>query len=629
MCGIFGFVALDGKGYVGAESLVRRGVEFLHHRGPDERGVESSGPVCFGHARLSIIDLESGQQPMWDSGRKGMICYNGEVYNFKDLRRELEALGRKFDTNSDTEVVLNAFLEWGVECVQRLRGMFSFAAVDLKKKKVLLARDRLGIKPLFYAQKDSSLFFSSELEPLYRTIGPFKMNLEALDDYLYWQYIHAPRTIYKDVRSLPPAHLVDIDLETGKVSESRYWQLRFEEDKSLSIDDWQHRLDELVREAVELRLVSDVPFGAFLSGGTDSSIVVGYMAEILAQPVKTFSIGFNEADFSELGYANKVADLNKTEHHTEVIEAESLGLLPTLVKHYGQPFADSSAIPTYYVSRMARKHVKMVLSGDGGDENFAGYSSYESVISTMGKDGIHKGPSYKRRLLRLGFYYYWKFRNLLGMGNSVDKAYQLHCYTAHHFPPAERRKLLREEHRGIVREIIPERRALMDIGKQPMISRLQHLDLMAYLPFDILTKVDIASMANSLEVRVPLLDHVLVEAAAQMPAEFKLKEEKIDGAIQYDKKHILKRLAKQRYPANVIDRPKMGFGIPLGDWFARHLRETVRKKLLDSECLPLFFDMKEIKGVLDMHSESYNCSPKLWNLLFLGEWMDSHKEALS
>ncbi len=629
MCGIFGCIA-GGNGLPeGAERLTGKGVDLLRHRGPDERGIEISGPVCLGHARLSIIDLESGRQPMRDHTGAGLIAYNGEVYNFPELRRELEDLGRVFDTRSDTEVVLNAYLEWGPECVPRLRGMFAFAAADFGKQTALLARDRLGIKPLFHTTDNGFLFFSSELEPLYRTVGPFPMDISALDDYLYWQYVPAPRTIYRGVEALPPAHLREIDLRTGEATQRRWWKLEFSEDRSLSIDDWQHRLDGLLRDAVRMRLVSDVPFGAFLSGGIDSSLVVGYMAEIMEQPVSTFSIGFKEADFSELEYANRAAEINRTAHHTEIVEPDSLGLLPMLARHYGQPFADSSAVPTYCVSRMARKHVKMVLSGDGGDENFAGYNSYQSVLDYMKPMGDVEDASWKYRLLRLGFHFYWKFKCLAGLASPLDKAYKLHCSTAQHFGPDRRRKLFREEYRGVVRDTVPERRGLMDIGRdQPLVSRLQHVDLMTYLPFDILTKVDAVSMANSLEVRVPMLDHVLVEAAAEMPAEFKLKEEQIDGKTRYDKKHILKRLAKTRYPEEFLERPKMGFGMPLRPWFAADLKETVRQKLSTSEYLPAVLDREEVMKIHQAHSESSDYAYWLWNLLFLDEWMRGHPEAL-
>jgi asparagine synthase (glutamine-hydrolysing) len=625
MCGIFGSIALDRAVTPRDARLVETGTAMLKHRGPDGGAVITEGQVCLGHRRLSIVDVQGGVQPMWSVGRQGVIAYNGEVYNFEALERELGQVGRRFATRSDTEAVLNAYLEWGPEGVARLRGMFAFAAVDLERRTAILARDRVGKKPLFYTVGNGVLTWSSELEPLYRTVGPFAMDLEALDDYLSWQYVPAPRTIYRDVRCLPPGHLLTIDLATGKTEERRYWQLRFSEDRSSSAEEWGERLDAGIRDAVRVRFMSDVPFGAFLSGGIDSSLVVGYMAELMEEPVKTFTIGFREADFSEMQFAERVACINRTEHHTEIVEAESLDLLPLLVRHYGQPFADSSAIPTYYVSRMAAKHVKMVLSGDGGDENFAGYNSYEYVLSRLQGAATPASVRGKHSWFReLAGIVYRRLRKASRPQPLLDEVYQQHCVTAQHFPPGERRKLLRAPYRQRVREVDAARRALLDVDGAPIVTRLQHLDLMAYLPFDILTKVDVAAMANSLEVRVPLLDHLVIELAARMPSELKLKP--IPGG--FDKKHILKTLAKRRYPAELIDRPKMGFGVPIGDWMAGALREKVESRLLRSDALPQFFDMQAVEALWRRHLAHRDCTPKLWNLLFLDEWLNTHQDAL-
>lgn len=620
MCGIFGAISLNGIDIQDKKMLVEQGISILRHRGPDDCGIELDSAVCFGHSRLSIIDLESGHQPMRDVKKNGLIVYNGEVYNFSQIRDELIKLGYFFNTKSDTEVILNAYLEWGVNCLDRFRGMFAFAIADFKNKTVFLARDRLGKKPLFYTIKENFFYFSSELEPLYKTIGPLKLDIKSLDDYLYWQYIHAPRTIYKDVYSLEPAHFIKIDIQLEDITKQRYWQLTFQEDKTVSINDWERRLDEKIKESVKIRLVSDVPFGAFLSGGLDSSLVTGYMSEILDKPVKTFSIGFKEADFSELTYAQKIAEINKTEHYAEIVEADSLGLLPLLVRHYGQPFADSSAIPTYYVSKMARKHVKMVLSGDGGDENFAGYNSYEYIIR-----GLHLNLD-NQRLSRIGRYFYLWLKHLSNGNNAVDHAYELHTHTAKHFSCLERKQLLRQEYKNVVSENF-HRKSLLGTNNMPMISRLQNLDLMAYLPYDILTKVDIASMANSLEVRTPLLDHELVELAATIPAEFKLKEEKASSNT-YIKKYILKRIAKNRYSEELVNRPKMGFGVPLKFWFATKLKQDVSNRLLSSKYLPELFNMDEIYRIIDMHSSTCDYSTRIWNLLFLAEWIHSHPDSL-
>lgn len=622
MCGIFGSVRLDG-GENGDEALVTEGVRLLRHRGPDAWGVRRDGPVCFGHARLSIIDLSGGGQPMEDPAREGLVTYNGEVYNFRDVRSDLEREGRSFETSSDTEVVLNAFLQWGGDCLSRFRGMFALAALDRRSGRVFVARDRVGKKPLFYTQRDGTLFFSSELEPLYRTLGPFRMDPEALDDCLAWQYIPAPKTIYEEVRCLEPAHCLLVDTKTGRIEDRRYWDLVFREDASLTFEEWVERLDREIRQAVELRLVSDVPFGAFLSGGIDSSLVVGYMSEILEQPVRTFSIGFENADYSELEYAGKVAEICRTDHRVEIVRAESLEILPLLVQHYGQPFADSSAIPTYYVSRMAAGHVKMVLSGDGGDENFAGYNTYEQILARC--DGGPRPADRLRRLAArwLGARMRWRERSAL-----PGEAFGIHSALYCHFTPEQRRMLFRDRWKGVVREPDPRRGALLESGDVPLVSRLQHLDIMTYLPFDILTKVDIASMANALEVRCPLLDHRLMEEAATIPARFKIGKGPSNGGPRYDKKRILKALALKRFPREIMERPKWGFGIPLGEWFAGELRAPVRERLLSSPYLPAFFDRMVIEDLLERHSPRQDMSARLWNLLFLEEWMAQHADSL-
>ena len=624
MCGIFGLVAF-GRDVTDADRLlVEAGTQCLQHRGPDGGAVTTSGRIAFGHRRLSIVDLEGGAQPMWSADRQGLISYNGEVYNFAELERELAAAGRRFTTRSDTEAVLNAYLEWGPESVARLRGMFAFAAVDFTKQQAILARDRLGKKPLYYTVHNGRLVWSSELEPLYANLGPFPIDLESLDDYLSWQYIAAPRTIYQDVRCLAPGHVAVIDLATGRIEERRYWQLRFSEDRSLSLEEWGERLDAEIREAVRIRFMSDVPFGAFLSGGIDSSLVVGYMAELMQEPVKTFTIGFREADFSEMTHAEEVARLNGTEHHTEIVEAESIGLLPTLVKHYGQPFADSSAIPTFHVSRMARRHVKMVLSGDGGDESFAGYNSYEYVLRCLEDAATPSSERGKHHWYReLAAVFYRRARQTLEQPSLVDQLYRHQSTTAHHFHPAERRRLWREPFRAVVRDVDQTRRALLDQEGAPVVTRLQYLDLMQYLPFDILTKVDVAAMANSLEVRVPLLDHQVVELAATMPVEHKLKP--VAGG--FEKKAILKMLAKRRYPASLIDRPKMGFGVPIGEWMAGTLRPAVEERLR-SPHLARFFDPQHIDGIWARHLQHRDGTAKIWNLLFLEQWLKTHEGAL-
>ena len=624
MCGIFGSIALQRPITDADLHAVQQGTALLAHRGPDGDGVTTEGQVCFGHRRLSIVDLSGGAQPMWSTDRSGLISYNGEVYNFDALERELP--GRRFATRSDTEAVLNAFLEWGPDCVKRLRGMFAFAAADFAKQQVLLARDRLGKKPLYYTVQNGVLTWSSELEPLYRSVGPFTLDLAALDSYLAWQYIPAPRTIYKEVRALPPGHLLVVDLRTGRVEERRYWHLQFTEDRSVSVDEWGERLDATIRDAVAVRFMSDVPFGAFLSGGIDSSLVVAYMSELMAEPVKTFTIGFREAEFSEVEYAEQAARITKTDHHVEVVKPESLSLLPLLVRHYGQPFADPSAIPTYYVSKVASRHVKMVLSGDGGDESFAGYNSYEYILGQLASAKLPTRRGKHNWFRELAAFAYRRLRRASQPPLPlVDQLYREQSVTAHHFYPADRRRLFRSGLKSVVRDPDVERRALLDMPNAPILTRLQYLDLMMYLPFDILTKVDIAAMANSLEVRVPLLDHHVVELAATMPTELKLKP-LADGV---ERKHILKKLARRWYPPELVDRKKMGFGVPVGEWMAGELRQETERRLLDSPVLPRLFDMSYVTELWRRHVERQDASNQIWNLLFLEEWLRTHEEALA
>ena len=400
--------------------------------------------------------------------------------------------------------------------------MFAFAAADFERQQVMLARDRLGKKPLYYAVENGVLAWSSELEPLYRDDWSIRDGSRGARSVPGLAVHPVAADDLQGVRALPPGHVATVDLRTGNVEERRYWHLTFPEDRSLSVDEWGERLDDAIRDAVTVRFMSDVPFGAFLSGGIDSSLVVAYMAELMQQPVKTFTIGFRKPTSPRCSTPSRSRASHGTEHHTEIVEADSMGLLPLLVQHYGQPFADSSAIPTYYVSRMASQHVKMVLSGDGGDENFAGYNSYEYVVGQMQQAQRARQPARQARVVPRSLRGRCTAACVAAARPQLDELYHAALVTAHHFSPAERRQLLTEALRPVVREF-DRTPALLDVDGAPIVTRLQHLDLMAYLPFDILTKVDIAAMANSLEVRVPLLDHHVVELAATMPTEHKLK----------------------------------------------------------------------------------------------------------
>jgi asparagine synthase (glutamine-hydrolysing) len=614
MCGIFGTIRLDGTANRD-EALVRQGSDLLRHRGPDGEGIVQHGVVCFGHRRLAIIDLEAGAQPMWSADDGALITYNGELYNYKALRDELARRGSRFRTNSDTEVLVAAYQQWGEDCLSRLRGMYAFAAYDAQRGQVLLARDRPGEKPLFYTVRNGRLAFSSELEPLFRTFGPFRLNLDAMDEYLAWQYVPAPATIYQDVFCLPPAHRLTIDLRSGKVTQDRYWQLTFREDHSLTEAEWESRIAAKIREAVESRLVSDVAFGAFLSGGVDSSLVVGCMADALREPVRTFSIGYAEQEYSELPFAREVAEICGTQHLETLLGAEALDEMPRLVRHYGQPFADSSMIPTFNVSRLARAQVKMVLSGDGGDEGFGGYNTYEGILSS---DGGYADAG-RTTVAGLG-------RKFLGelLGRSAPVAVatplaDLHERYYRHFSLDDRQALYRPEYQAWARDRVESRRAILHSTSTPALSRLQLVDVLTYLPHDVLTKVDIASMAMSLEVRAPLLDHELLEMAATLPVELRLKP----TLAGFTKKYLMKQVALRRFPAHVIERPKRGFGLPMGHWLGAR-RAMLAERLTRSEALATYFSRERMAALVAAHTASADQSARLWNLLVLDEWLITH-----
>jgi len=624
MCGIFGALALQPYLKVDPQ-LVSRAIELLSHRGPDGSGILETGKHVLGHVRLSIIDLARGVQPMQSFNGDVSISYNGELYNHKALRHELEVLGYKFITDSDTEVALYSYAEWGDECVEKFRGMFAFCAIDLKKNIAILSRDRLGQKPLFYTVQAGILYFSSELEPMYKTVGPFEMDVESLDECLAWQYIPAPRTIYKNVVCLQPAHSVKINLDTGDVHTNRYWDISFSEDGSLTPEEWAESIDSKLRESVAIRLMSDVPFGAFLSGGTDSSLIVGHMSELMNLPVETFAIGFKEHAYNELEYAAKAADICATKHRYEQVFDDPFGFLPIVSKHFGQPFADSSAIPTHQVSRLASQHVKMVLSGDGGDESFAGYNTYEAVLKAWRR--ISSGRPYKRdfiyRLRSLILRISGKYKPTIEQ--SGTSLISLRSGVYQHFNFEHRQELFRPGHSEFVEDRLQFHQTILNDESTPLVSRLQNLDMMTYLPGDILTKVDAMSMANSLEVRSPFLDHELIELAARMPVREKLK---IDPNGEYNKKDILQRLALRKFPKEIIERPKRGFGVPLGPWFDGPLRSELRRRLLNSEYLNTYFNRDVIKSILDLHSAKTDCSAKIWNLLVIDDWMKSHAAAI-
>ncbi len=571
MCGISGIV--NTNGVAPDEAVLRSMTAAIAHRGPDGEGVHIQGAVGLGHRRLAIIDPRCGAQPMSNEDGAVWITYNGEIYNFQELRSELEKRGHRFHTHSDTEMVVHAYEEWGVHCLKRFRGMFAFAIADYRKRELFLARDPLGIKPLYYALGSNLLAFASELQALRRVPGiDWDFDLEAVDQYLYLQYIPAPKTVFRHVRKLRPAHFFTMPFYGPPSPPQRYWKLDFKPIERKEAD-LLAELDHTLRRSVEQHLVSDVPFGAFLSGGIDSSAVVGYMAQILKHPVKTFSIGFEEEGVNELPYARQVATLWHTEHHEEIVRADALAILPELVKHYGEPFGDSSAIPTYYVSRMARAHVPMVLSGDGGDEAFGGYNTYRNWLRWLSKTGM---AWWKRPLFPLVSTFLphrWPKRkptleNWLTFMQYINVSW--------------RQRLWRNEFRpicGMPIETMTE--AFTETSGCDPLQTAQYLDLMTYLPYAILTKVDVASMMNSLEVRTPIVDIEVMEFAATIPSSDKMRR---DVAGQQEGKWILKSCWKRISPPHSCGAPNRDSGF----LFRSGLAKTRRRVAKSSRgCCPL------------------------------------------
>jgi asparagine synthase (glutamine-hydrolysing) len=627
MCGIGGIVYWDGRNP--SSDAVSALVQAQRHRGPDGDGIWTAPGVSLMHNRLAIIDLETGQQPMTSADGRLVITYNGELYNFRELRSELEVEGARFRTASDTEVVLAAYERWGEGALPRLRGMYAFAIWNTEARSLLVARDRAGIKPLYYARTADWFAFSSELGGL-RALDCIDARLDvgALDLYLHYQYIQAPYTIYTGAQKLKPAHAVTITAASPCAEPRPYWRLQFEPDRSLSEDEWLERVDAEIAESVKCHLVSDVPFGAFLSGGVDSSLVAYHMSRQMSQPVRTFTIGFDDAAYDERDQAAVVARAIGADHHCEVVHVDKYDLLDdliyTLARHYGEPFADSSAIPTYCVSAVARAQVKMVLSGDGGDELFAGYNTYAAILGAM------PGPAAKT----VPWWRQWRptavdhpIRARALAPPSPDALAGYDIYYAY-FRDDQRQRLYRPETFEQVR-LADHHRVYRDIfehsGAQDCLSALQHLDINTYLPGDILTKVDVAAMAHSLEVRVPLLDHRVIELAARVPPELKLFAP--DGALC--QKYLLKRYANRVLPGDAFARPKHGFGIPLDAWFSGSLYGAVRDRLSDTGgIIPQLFSQAAIEELVATPDAARQHAPRIWALLFLQAWAAAYRVAL-
>jgi asparagine synthase (glutamine-hydrolysing) len=631
MCGIAGIFSFNSDKPVD-EGVLRRMCDVMKYRGPDDEGYyfgcagDGGKPrFGFGMRRLSIIDLKTGRQPIHNEDKTVRVVLNGEIYNFEGLRKDLQEKGHRFYTGSDTETIVHLYEEYGEGCTEHLRGMYAFAVWDDKKKLLFIARDRLGKKPLYYTIQNGVLVFSSEIKSILEYSGiKHSINLKAINLFLTYQYIPSPQTIFNEINRLEPASVFTCAL--GKEPKKRrYWDIDFSRKTELSYADARTRLNELLVESTRMRLVSDVPLGAFLSGGHDSSIIVGLMSRLMSKPVKTFSIGFEEEEFSELGYARIVAKHFNTDHNEFIVKPQFVDILPKIVWHYDQPYADSSALPSYYVANVTRKHVTVALNGDGGDENFAGYLRYKAM----------KGSSYFSFPFRL------MGRKMTGAlsaliphvetsksSNAFRYAYRLvsalaeppeirHIIWHSFFTNEAKYRIYSEDMHSAFRnedayDYLSD--VFLHAPAGNSLDRSLYTDIMTYLPEDLLVKMDIATMANSLETRSPFLDHKLVEFTASLPASWKMKG--------FSTKHILKDTYRDMLPPEIMGRGKQGFGIPLGKWFRNQWKDYFRDIVLSEQAIKRGYFNKA--GVEELFNEHINGTRdhgyRMYALLVLELW---------
>jgi asparagine synthase (glutamine-hydrolysing) len=619
MCGIAGIFDLQGLAPID-RSLLHAMNQTQFHRGPDEGGIHVEPGVGLAHRRLSIIDLASGQQPMFSADGNLCVVYNGEIYNFVELAGQLRNKGYQFRTHCDTEVILYAWQEWGVACVEHFRGMFAFALYDRSARSLFLARDRLGIKPLYYAElPDKKLVFGSELKVLKAHPElPRKLEPRAVEDYFALGYIPEPKTIYQNVYKLSPGHTLLFKRGAAMPAQREYWDIPFTPLAIASEADLKAELLERMREAVDVRLVSEVPLGAFLSGGVDSSAVVAMMAQLQDGPVNTCAIGFDVKQFNETEFARQVAQRYQTNHFEQTVDSDDFDLLDTLADLYDEPYADSSAIPTYRVCQLARQRVTVALSGDGGDEHFAGYRRYRWH---MNEESLRsKLPLGLRKPLfgALGRVYPkadWAprvFRAKTTFESLARNSVEAYMHSVSLTSTSQRLSMfsagLKRELQGYSAQEVFDHHA----GRAPTddpLSLIQYLDMKTYLVGDILTKVDRASMAHSLEVRVPLLDHKFVEWVSGVPASYKLR-----GS---EGKYLLKKSLEPHLPRDVLYRPKMGFGVPLGKWFRGPLKDRLRSTIVEGGLADTgLFNQRYLEQlVADHQSGRREYSAPLWSLL--------------
>jgi asparagine synthase (glutamine-hydrolysing) len=624
MCGITGIFDTRGTRAIESPALQRMN-DSQHHRGPDEGSLHIEPGVGFGHRRLSIIDIATGQQPLFNEDGSVVVVFNGEIYNYQELIPELQAAGHVFHTKSDTECIVHAWEQWGEDCVQRFRGMFAFVLWDRNRQTLFMARDRLGVKPLYYAVLDDGmLLFGSELKSLMAWQGPGgsalrrEIDPQAVEEYFALGYVAEPRTVFRQALKLPPGHSLAIRRGQPVGQPREYWDVRFTLDNRIGLEDACAELTQRLQESVRLRMIAEVPLGAFLSGGVDSSAVVQAMAGLSGEPVNTCSIAFDDPKFNESAFAQMVADRYATNHRVETVRSDDFDLIDTLARLYDEPYADSSAIPTYRVCQLARKHVTVALSGDGGDENFAGYRRYrmhlmeermrsalpagirQPVFGLLGR--MYPKADWAPRVLRAK-------TTFQGMARTSVEAY---FHSVSILRGAMREQLfsaqLKAQLGGYNAQQVFERHAAR-AGTDDPLALVQYLDLKTYLVGDINTKVDRASMAHSLEVREPLMDHKLVEWLATLPMGLKIQGN--EGKL------LLKKAMEPRLPHDVLYRPKMGFSVPLARWFRGPLKQRVRDAVLGERLLGTgWFNPAYVRQLVDSHQAgTSDHSAPLWTLL--------------
>lgn len=632
MCGICGVVNRDGAPV--EEKIVRRMLATLAHRGPDGHEVFVDGHVGLGHARLAVIDLSvAASQPMPNEDGSLHIVFNGEIYNYRALREQVAARGHTLHSRSDTEVILHLYEDNGPRCVEQLRGMFAFAIWDGRRRRLFLARDRVGKKPLFYYHDAGRFIFGSEIKALLAHPDvPRALNATALPYYLAHGYVPTPETMFTGIKQVPPGHVLTV--EGDELSMTRYWRWPLGESgrpgklKEPGEEEWAGRVLDVLRDAVRVRLVSDVPLGAFLSGGLDSSLIVALMSQAQDEPVKTFAIGFGgEPSFNELDYARQVAHRFGTDHHEFVVQPDAVDLLPALVRHYDEPFADSSAIPTYLVAQLTREHVTVALTGDGGDELFAGYERFAAARLA---ERYRRLPGLLRqaisgvvRRLPESTAYRGFARRARRFVDAADLPLAARYLSWVGLFSADMRRALLSPHPDLAHaDVLADYRAHFEQATGlDLVSQLLYVNATTYLPGDLLVKTDRMTMAHGLEARCPFLDQELIGLVAGMPTALKLR-----GMTT---KYILKRVAERLLPREIVHRPKHGFGVPVGRWFRRELRDYVRDVLLSPRARQRgYLDPVAVERLIDQHQHGQrDWGHQLWTLLTFELWHQTYLDS--